>query len=87
MIHHETLPGCYNKADCYVGTQYSVVEAVGGYLPLDGTGPGYHGRCQPLSEAAVLAEAQIALLGEADWRTSGCNWSGTDFVALRFLAH
>lgn len=56
-------------------------------LPLDGTGPGNHGKCQPLSEAAVLAEVLIVLLDEADWRMSGCNRSGTDFVALEFLAH
>lgn len=80
MIHHETLPDCCNKADCCVEIQYSAGEVAGGFLPLDGSGPENHGKYQPLS-GAVLAEDLIVLLGVADWRNSGCNWPGTDFVA------
>ena len=36
---------------------------------------------------AVLAEALFVLLGEADWKSSGYNWSGTDFAVLKFLVH
>lgn len=48
MIHHETLLDCYNKADCYVEIQYSAGEVAGGYPPLDESGPGNHGKYQPL---------------------------------------
>lgn len=36
---------------------------------------------------AVLAEALFALLGEADWKSSGYNWPGTDSAVLKFLVH
>lgn len=48
MIHHETLLDCCSKADCYVEIQYSVGEVAGGYPPLDESGPGNHGKYQPL---------------------------------------
>lgn len=49
MSHHETLLDCCNKADCSVEIQCSVGEVAGGYLPLDESGPGNHGKYQPLN--------------------------------------
>lgn len=66
--------------------QCSAGEAAGGYQSLDGAGPGNHGKCQPLFEA-VPAEALFVLLGEADWKSSGYNWSGTDSAVLKFQVH
>lgn len=44
-------------------------------------------RGTPYLFEAVLAEALFALLGEADWESSGYSWPGTDSAVLKFLVH